>query len=312
MSLDRIGWKCQGFVTLKRIIFYAIALSIRLIKKLKANPCLHPCVLKLRKMIPVFRTKTPKTRPGASFTVEAAFVLPLFLFAMLVMLGIFQALQVQSCMSQALQYAARKTAVSYTDASEDKGLSLIVARQMAVGYFRNNGGWTDAIAGGTAGISFLGSDFSGEYVCLCADYRVKLPISFWGIRALPVSQCVRARKWIGATEGGEGAGDAAQGYVYVTEYGTVYHESTNCPYLDLSIRAVSADGVKACRNHSGEKYRACSCSRGSKSDTVYITDYGTEYHRSLSCSHLTRTIHRVERDDVGEMHVCPKCAGGGG
>ena len=270
----------------------------------------HPCVIR-RTHLPGCRAKCTKARPGASFTVEAAFVLPLFLFAILVMLGIFTSLQVQSCMSQALQYSARKTAVSYMDAEDlQKGIPLTGARLIAIRYFQKNGGWSDVIAGGMAGISFRGSDLSGEYVHLCASYQVKLPISFWRIRSLPVTQCVSARKWIGETDGSGTGADADDGYVYVTEYGTAYHKDLSCPYLDLSIRAVSAAGVSKNRNLDGGKYYACDCCNGNES-TVYVTDYGTEYHSKLSCSHLVRSIHRVEEGNAGGLHACPKCAGGG-
>lgn len=269
----------------------------------------HPCVIQ-RNIEPGCRIKRTKARPGASFTVEAAFVLPIFLFAILVMLGIFTSLQVQSCMSQALQYSARKTAVSYIDASDlQKGLPLIGARSIAIRYFQQNGGWADVIAGGTAGISFRESDLSGEYVQLCASYKVKLPVSFWGIRSLPVTQCVSARKWIGATDG---TGDDADGdgrYVYVTEYGEAFHKSLSCPYLDLSIHAVPAADVADKRNLDGEKYKSCSCCKGNEG-TVYITNYGKEYHSQLSCSHLVRTIHQVEKGHTGSLHACAKCSVG--
>lgn len=289
------------------LINHVKALSIRHMHS--DHPVHHLCVMR-RTYLPGCRAKCTKAHPGASFTVEAAFVLPLFLFAILIMLGIFTSLQAQSCMSQALQYSARKTAVSYMDAGDlQKGIPLAAARLIAIRYYQQNGGWSDVIAGGMTGISFLGSDLSGEYVHLCASYKVKLPVSFWGLRSLPVSQCISVRKWIGATEDSGIGADADDGYVYVTEYGTAYHKDLACPYLDLSIRAVSAAGVSKSRNLDGEKYDACSCCDGNES-TVYITDYGTEYHSKLSCSHLVRSIHRVEEGSTGGLHACPKCAGG--
>ena len=302
-----------------------IALSVKETIHSCNNPRLSACFLQTMRIVNS-RTRSMKVRPGTSLskyarqnnspqsvrgslTVEAAFVLPLFLFAVLIMLGIFQAVQVQCGMSQALQYAARRTAVTYvTGDSPDKGLGILGARQMTVSYLKQHDAWTDAIEGGTAGISFATSDLSGEYVSLCADYRVKLPVTIWGIRSLPVSQCARARKWIGWTDSSAGDGSSAAGKVYVTEYGTAYHKSLSCPYLDLSIHAVSVRDVSERRNKDGKKYSACSCSRHS-SGTVYITDYGTEYHASLSCSHLSRTIHTVDQESAGAYHACPKCAG---
>ena len=64
----------------------------------------------------IMRTKALQcARPKGSFTVEAAFVVPLFLFAMLLFLGLFQMMQVQICVSGGLQYAARTVAAACRD-----------------------------------------------------------------------------------------------------------------------------------------------------------------------------------------------------
>ncbi len=241
----------------------------------------------------------------ASFTVEAAFVLPLFLFAAVVVLGLFPMLQIQVQVNAGLQYAARMMAVSWQDSEDDlEVLSLAAGEVLFRTYMREHGYEESVLKYGLASISLLGSDLSGDYVTLSANYQVQLPVSFWNLSSLPVEQCVSMKKWTGAAQNENDGEDA---YVYITPTGTAYHSSAECSYLKLSVRTVSVSSVSSLRNKSGGIYYACSCYEGGH--LVYITDYGTQYHGDLSCSGLKRTIYRVSMDQVGDRHACFKCYG---
>lgn len=242
-------------------------------------------------------------RRKASFTVEAAFVLPLFLFAALVVLGIFPVLHLQVQVNNGLQYAARIVAVSCQETEEENGLfSLAEGQLLFRKYMREHGCEESVLDRGISSISLMHSDFSGDYVCLVASYDAKLPVSFWGIDTLPVEQCVRMKKWTGADSG---ASDGEDGYVYITPSGSAYHSTSECSYLKLSTRSVPQIGVGSMRNKDGSIYYPCSCYRGEL--RVYITDYGTEYHGDLECSGLKRTIYKVSRDSIEGRHACAKC-----
>lgn len=239
----------------------------------------------------------------ASFTVEAAFILPLFLFAAVIVLGMFPMLKIQIQVNAGLQYAARMVAVSWQDSEDNhESLSLAEGKILFRTYMSEHGYEESVLKYGLAGISLLGSDLSGDYVTLSADYQVQLPISFWKLSSLPVSQCVSMKKWTGAAQDEADGGDS---YVYITPEGTAYHSSAECSYLKLSIRAVSVSSVGSLRNKSGGIYYACSCYEGGS--LAYITDYGTQYHGDLSCSGLKRTIYKVSPDQVGDRHACSKC-----
>ena len=167
-------------------------------------------------------------------------------------------------------------------------------------------GWEDRkISGNVSGISFLDSDFSGDEIVACVSYRIRMPVSFgrWG--NLPVKQQVVCKKWTGRKEHGSGTEDAD--YVYVTPYGTAYHVSLGCRYLDLSVRSVQAAGLKSLRNKDGGIYYPCSCVKENKS-SVYITDYGTFYHENPGCYRLKRSVSKILRSEAGSRHPCSKCA----
>lgn len=258
----------------------------------------------------IMRTKALQcARPKGSFTVEAAFVVPLFLFVMLLFLGLFQMMQVQICVSGGLQYAARTVAAACRDAEEEENPAILAGGKILFyKYLKEHDCPKRVIKNGIAGISFAGSDCSGDYVMLAASYRVHLPVSFRGIDTPYVQQCVRAKKWNGATE--NGGGEETGEFVYVTDTGRAYHSSSTCRYLDLSIRSVSRDGIAALRNKDGSIYYPCSCCLYGR-DVVYITDYGVQYHENLSCSGLKRTVYRIRKREAGSRHPCSKCWKGG-
>lgn len=241
-----------------------------------------------------------------SYTLEAAVVLPLLAGFFLSLLFFFRVLQVQTQVQEALFYAGRKTAceASVTD-------SQIALRATAEAYFRKELGQYGTakkfVAGGTAGVSLLKSEFSDREIVLYADYQVRLPVNFFTVKGVRVSQSSRNRKWTGDADKG-----SEEDYVYVTEHGSVYHCQRTCPYLDLSIQTVKTADLGKLRNKNKHKYYECMecAAENSNKTTVYITDYGTCYHSSLSCSGLKRTVNLVPKSEVGGKASCSKCGHG--
>lgn len=242
----------------------------------------------------------------ASYTLEAAVVLPLLAGFFVSILFFFRVLQVQTQVQEALFYAGRKTAceASTTD-------SQVALRATAEVLFRKEISRYDTVkqfvSGGTAGISLIKSEFKNKEIILNVDYKVRLPVNFFTVKGIQVSQSSRSRKWIGDADKGKEVD-----YVYVTEHGSVYHYRRTCPYLDLSIQAVNRKSLSSLRNKSGHKYYGCTdcVVENSKCSVVYITDYGTCYHTSLSCSGLKRTVHLVPLSETGGKGPCSKCGAG--
>lgn len=99
-------------------------------------------------------------------------------------------------------------------------------------------------------------------------------------------------------------------YVYITETGTVYHKNRGCSYLNPSIHSVSSGMLESLRNRGGGIYYACPlCADRRIRGNYYITDYGTNYHTSVNCSGLKRTIYEVKLSEVGGKGACSKCGG---
>ena len=171
-------------------------------------------------------------------------------------------------MSAALHNAARIMAAEVTEIEHKENISddvpadtnivsHIRLRYLVQKELRGMGWKEEENSGMISEISFRDSNFSGDEIIACVSYQICMPVSFgqWG--NLPVKHQVVCKKWTGRKEHGSGTGDSE--YVFVTPYGTAYHVSLSCPYLDLSVKSVSEAGVKSLRNKDGGIYYPCSC-----------------------------------------------------
>ena len=163
------------------------------------------------------------------------------------------------------------------------------------------------VSGGAMGINLLASEFDRDYILLKANYRVKFPVKLFRNIDFSITQKTRFRKWTGWHSLDETEEEL---FVYITEYGDVYHLRKSCPYLDLSIHCVLKEQIPNLRNKNGEKYAKCQlCKKNEpEKDKVYITDYGNKYHDSINCTGLKRMIYQRKYSDLGGMSGCVKCS----
>jgi hypothetical protein len=239
----------------------------------------------------------------ASITLEAAIVVPLVAGFLAMLLFWFRVLEVETEVYEALAYASRQTAaVGRLSDSEAAELA------MAEGFFLSKLSKAETagnyLSSAQKAVMLVGSKLDGDYVDLIADYRIGLPIGFFSVRNIHIRQESKSRKWTGSAS--DGTDDV---YVYVTETGTVYHLTKECKYLDLSIQTANASELGTLSNKSGHKYSACNrcAAKNNIPKIVYITDYGDNYHDSLGCSGLKRTISVVLKSEVEDKNLCSKC-----
>ncbi len=277
----------------------------------------------------------------ASATVEAALVIPLYIYAVLAIVYVIQMTGIQSTMYKAVYdstrqlarytYAVEKSGVtsgSSEDASESDTESIksltaqtggakasvtsALARQYLLGnlpadYEKNN-----KIQGGTAGIQ-VHAAFSQEAdneICLKVTYRLNNPFDVFGIGAVKITQQCSSAAWLGQAAGEDGSDTDSNERVYITAQGTVYHKSRACTYLNPSIRQITQEQLDTARNSSGAKYYLCERCGGRSSAGIYITDYGDRYHYDRNCSGLKRSILCVPLSQVQDKSPCSKCSGG--
>ncbi|MBQ9631496.1 MAG: hypothetical protein IJV04_01060, partial [Lachnospiraceae bacterium] len=198
----------------------------------------------------------PATRK-ASYTVEASLTLPIFVFVCACILIFFRILSVEWGVEVALNETAREIAVvtsgtrdkedaSKEGASEGSGRgddssglkqTAIVLAQSRILMHKTP---LSVVRLGVLGLNFNKSKVDKKNVDLAVSYKIPLPVSFFGIREVAVSQRAVAHRWVGF-DPEEGKGTDEEGdTVYITESGTAYHKSSGCSYLNPSIRPVSA------------------------------------------------------------------------
>lgn len=243
---------------------------------------------------------------SASLTLEAAVIIPLAVGFFVTILMFLRIIQIQGAVQEALIYTCRKTAAS-TLAESSIGSTISCETRMRK-CLNHEEPVEKYVKGGRSGIRLTQSDTSGEFVTLHAAYFVNLPVGFFHMKGIPMEQTASSRKWIGMNPEQKGRGES---YVYVTEYGTVYHTSKNCSVLDLSVRSCNPIEISSLRNKNGHKYYECNQCADSKADMqiLYITDYGTSYHTNPSCSSLKRTVYQIPLSEVGGRQKCKKCGG---
>lgn len=239
-----------------------------------------------------------------SITVEAAMAVPIFFFAVLCLIYLFEIMAVQTAVYHGLQYAGKEAM------QESYPLSVIIPGHIeedvvnAIGAERLN---RSIVAGGSGGL-----DCSRSYMSprtgigkLIVDYKVSIPVPIFAIREITRTESIRIKAWTGYEK--ESFGDRSEETVYVTETGLVYHRDYHCTYLELSIQMVNASDVENLRNADGGKYYACRLCNGGSGNSVYITGDGNRYHGSLSCSGLKRTVYAVPLSEVIGKGGCIRC-----
>ena len=294
----------------------------------KPNSCLlaigmtfkNYCVLILRKTMSILHSNDTKEMPiyasfkKASYTIEAAIIIPVFISIIAFGMFTFRVLQVQSGMQQSIDTASRTMAVSLgasTDSDETESNTGLLASTIALATAEivKNSVPLEFIDGGVAGINFLESSADGNYIDVQVSYKMTFPVGLLGKFSFDVNQRARNRKWVGY-DVSENSTDGM--YVYITEYGQVYHTNYYCTYLNPSVHIVSASEIADLRNENGAIYYQCKrCKSVASTGVLYITDYGTAYHTDVNCTEIKHNIQKVLYEEVKDtMSPCSKCAAG--
>ena len=141
----------------------------------------------------------------------------------------------------------------------------------------------------------------------------------WYPEALPAIQLTargRARPWTGraTAEGAQEEAGEDEELVYLSERATVYHTSSSCTHLALSVRAVSGGAVEHLRNTDGKRYHACEkcIGSGARNATVYVGENGDCFHNDAECSALNRSVRLVRKSELGSIPCCSRCRAAGG
>ena len=275
-----------------------------------------------------------KAAKGA-VTLEAALIMPLFLYCVVNMLTLFDAVRVQSTLYAALHQAGRETGIYAFDArfgvelaeglaGADAGsanravqtganvVSTAYAASRVRTYMEACGGSLRCVEGGPGGIGYLRSGLfsDGDIIDLVADYKIRPLLRVLPFTAIPSEVRYYGHAWTGyqiaGTQGQQASGQQEE-QVYIARTGTVYHRDPSCTYLNPSERTVERNALATLRNDSGGKYYPCEVCGGGTGSSVVITTYGNRYHSNPNCSALARTYRAVPLSEATAYRPCSKC-----
>ena len=224
---------------------------------------------------------------SGSITVETALVLPIFLFAMLSVMYLTDAVRISADNTARLSeqaYTYAKYAYLGNRAADMGGLSAAV----------------DIINGGD------------DIIDLVQRYTIDVPFDLLDTYDPGIIDRVRVRAFTGYDNAKHGgiSDKPPDELVYVTEYGSVYHRSLGCSHLRFNIRSADSSRISSERANDGSRYYPCEhcASKGGTPALLYITDDGNRYHTTLSCPDLKRTIREVPLSEVS-LPPCSECGG---
>ena len=275
---------------------------------------------------------------AGGMTLEAAIAVPLFLFFVMNLLFIFEAVRLQSGLQAAVQQAGEQVceAAYYTRFGAPQGqetdaggaaapdaegsaagsalLSETYVRGKVTSYLGEAFWRHSCVVGGRAGLSFAGSKImtEGDRVEIVVSCRIRPFIRILGFPDFPMQARYCGHAWVGWTEGSGGAAEGGGGgsgqQVYVTKYGECWHTDPGCIYLNPQVRRIPVTDVEHYRSADGSKYYPCECCRPGGSGSVYITKEGNRYHSNRSCSGIVRHTGTMN-SDAAQAHYrpCPKC-----
>lgn len=251
------------------------------------------------------------TRFAAVYTLEAAVIFPLLACFFVCILFFFRVMQVQIQVQGAVTEVGRIMAAAAVD-KEQTGtelVSLAAAKALLLKELKDCEQVEHYVAGGSAGVSIIGSKLEGNYIDLRAVTTVRFPIRVFRKQNVRVQQRVKCRKWTGWN--GVVQDDEGEEWVYVAETGTVYHLTKECSHLSLSIQTVETDSLEQLRNQNGGIYHECHLCADKNVSTKYryITKQGDRYHYDLNCSGIKRTVLKIRLSEVGTRSPCSRCTG---
>ena len=298
-------------------------------KTLRANQYAYINLISLNSFLKSFYCIFPKRVSltissfcRGSMTVEASLIFPVFLFAVVHLLSVFDFVRLQSNMTAALHQTGKKLAVygyayDQTDLCiEEYPLSSFLFSYTFVKSSIENYAGRDYLENtvleyGSGGIDYGYSRIMEEdKIDLVAFYHVNGLFFSRRIKKIPMYTRYYGHVWNGydveknmAKNTEISSGDS---YVFVTENGMVYHKNRNCTYLVPSVEAVCYDDIDQKRNQGGAVYYECERCNGRTGAIVYITEQGNRYHATTECSGLKRTVYSVLPSET-KYPPCSKC-----
>lgn len=248
----------------------------------------------------------------ASLTIEAALVFPIFLFALLFVISLFDMLDTHRKVQIIADDITRKFSkyayvIEYTD-SDKQGDIFKLGSVHAYAMYRlhHEMDMRKLKYANTLGTAYRED---GDMICVKYSYIYKPFYNIFGYFGMYQEVMSKRRAFVGVDTRRKNIEDAKEEdiTVYIGKTSKRYHLSPACHYLSNQLRVVDMAHIHSERNQYGAKYGACNrCGKGA-GKTVYIMTSGTAYHKDATCTAITSYVSKVRLSEVRHMGACSYC-----
>lgn len=246
-----------------------------------------------------------------SMTVEAAVVLPIFLFFLLSLSSAIEMIRLHNQLEAALFDTGNRLSLFACEQSEKPLASIISSfyvRNRIIAFVGEEYLEESPLTDGANGLKLWESEMlsRADELEITLTYEVRPIALFPGVRSFRMANRFVSHLWNGYELP---QNPSERGLVYVTQYGEAYHKSRACTYLVLTIYHVRSEAIAYERNEKGKKYRACElCRLREVPDQVYVTKEGECYHWDSHCSGLKRTVIAIPTEESTGYRPCSRCS----
>lgn len=240
----------------------------------------------------------------AGMTLEAALIMPIFLFACLSLISTINIIKIKNCMDLAAVEVGNEITLEYYGGYISDVTMPFYVRQKVGRFLEKNLAENELNkVSGAIFVTDLSYMEEENIVRFRLNYKVTPDFGMLGLFPVKLHTSYYGHKWFGYESGKE-----METMVFLSNEASVYHLDRKCTYLNVTIEEISYQSLGGYRNNSRQKYQSCSfCDELDNDGTVFITPEGNNYHNIENCIGLTRHIYTVPLSKVSHKNVCTRC-----
>ena len=238
----------------------------------------------------------------AGMTLEAAFIIPFFLFAMINVISVMDIMRIKSCVDMAVAESGNEIAIECYGEYLNDLISSIYIKGKVNQFLKENLSDSDyeRVKGS---IVVTKVSIMDEKLSFRVSYKIKPLVDMTGLITVKLYADYYGHSWLGYIEQGE-----IEQMVFLSNTASVYHVDKQCKYLNVTIMKVPYESLGVYRNNSRKKYKQCNfCNVKKVEEYVFITPEGDGYHTTKNCIGLTRSIYTVPISQVEGKRQCVGC-----
>lgn len=241
-------------------------------------------------------TQLIQKRKG-SFTVEAAIVLPVFVWVLVLLLSWFRIFQVERSVQTALTLTGQRIAAEGTLGNDL--LDICSAEYQFHQAIKDNPYVEKYVKDEGLGLSLLESTWDEHQMNLTVRYTISLPLMDYSVTQKSIH-----KKWNGLP-----SDFMEKTWVYVAKKRSVYHTHKDCKYLNVIVKKTGYENRNLIRTRGGARFKPCQkCVKGKKSmKTIYYGE-GTSYHFDPECGNLKCYYRLVDIEECKDLRQCYECS----